>query len=130
MAGLVRELAEGSTDLVRHEVRLVRLELGALASTAARASADVAVGSVLLMLGGLAVLVGIVFLIGQQWIVGQYWLAALIVFGLAAVVALVAGLRGKRLLSAASAEPSQTLETLKEDAAWLTRQMQSDATSK
>lgn len=130
VAALVRELADDGSELVRQEARLVRLEVTGLAGTAARGSAAVATGGVLLLLGGLAVLVGIVFLIGQQWIVGQYWLAALIVFALAAGMAAAAGMRGKRLLSPANLEPWQTLGTLKENAAWLTRQMQSGATSK
>jgi peptidoglycan/LPS O-acetylase OafA/YrhL len=130
LAALVRDLAGGSTDLVRHEVRLVRVELGGALNAAARGSAGVAAGSVLLILGGLAVLAGIVFLIGEQWVVGQYWLAALIVFGLSGIVAASAAARGGRLLSAARLRPSQTLETLKEDAEWLTRRMQSDGTSK
>jgi peptidoglycan/LPS O-acetylase OafA/YrhL len=130
LATLMRELAGGSTDLVRHEVRLVRLELGGVLDAAARGSVGIALGSVLLILGGLAILVAIVFLIGEQWIVGQYWLAALIVFGLAGTVAAIAAVRGRRLLSVTRLRPSQTLETLKEDAEWLTRRMQSDGTSK
>jgi uncharacterized membrane protein YqjE len=130
LAALMRELAGGSTDLVRHEFRLVRLELGGVLNAAARGSAGVAVGSVLLILGALAALVGIVFLIGEQWVVGQYWLAALIVFGLSGGVAAVAAVRGRRLLSATRLRPSETLETLREDAEWLTRQMQSDGTSR
>ena len=130
LAALMRELAGGSTDLVRHEVRLIRLELGGLLNAAARGSAGVAIGGVLLILGGLAALVGIVFLIGEQWVVGQYWLAALIVFGLSGALAVIAAVRGRRLLLATRLRPSQTLETLREDAEWLTRRMQSDGTSK
>jgi peptidoglycan/LPS O-acetylase OafA/YrhL len=130
LTALMRELAGGSTDLVRHEVRLVRLELGSLLNAAARGSAGVAVGSVLLILGAFAALVGIVFLIGEQWVIGQYWLAALIVFGLSGAVAAIAAVRGRRLLSARRRRPSETLETLREDAEWLTRQMQSDGTSR
>lgn len=127
---LLRDLTEGTAELVRHEFRLVQLELGSLLGIAARGSVAVAAGSVLLLLGGLAILVGLVFLIGEPWIVGQYWLSALIVFVLSGTVAAVAASRGARLLSAARLRPSQTLETLREDGRWLTRQMQSDATSK
>ena len=130
LAALLRELTEGTAELVRHEARLIQLELGDLFAMAARGSFRVAAGSVLVLLGGLAILVGLVFLIGEPWIVGQYWLAALIVFVLSGIVAAVAASRGARLLSVARLRPSQTLETLREDAEWLTRQMQSDATSK
>lgn len=127
---LLRELAEGTAELVRQEAHLIQLELGNLVGIAARGSFGVAAGSVLLLLGGLAILVGLVFLIGEPWIVGRYWLAALIVFALSGIVAAVAASRGARLLSAGRLRPSQTLETLREDAEWLTRQMQSDATLK
>lgn len=130
LAALMRELAGGSTDLVRNEFRLARLELGGVLNAAARGSAGVAVGSVLLILGALAGLVGIVFLIGEQWVVGQYWLAALIVFGLSGGVAAIAAIRGRRLIAAARMRPSETLQTLREDAEWLTQQMQSDGTSR
>jgi hypothetical protein len=127
---LLGELVEGTAELVRHEVRLIQVELGNLAVLAARGSFRVAAGSVLLLLGGLAILVGLVFLIGEPWIVGRYWLAALIVSVLSGIVAAIAASRGARLFSVARLRPAQTLETLKEDAEWLTRQMQSDATSK
>jgi len=127
---LLRELAEGTAELVRHEARLIQIELGSLAVLAARGSFRVAAGSVLLLLGGLAILVGLVFLIGEPWIVGRTWLAAVIVAVLSGIVAAVAASRGARLFSVARLRPAQTLETLKEDAEWLTRQMQSDGTSK
>jgi hypothetical protein len=127
---LMRELAEGSAALVRQEARLLGLELGSLVTVVARGSVSVAVGAVLLVLGALAMLVGIVFLIGERWIVGTYWLAALIVAALTGVVAAVAASRGMRLLSASQLRPSETLETLEEDAEWLTRQMRSDVTSR
>jgi hypothetical protein len=130
VGALVRELAEGSADLVRQEVRLVRLELGSLLASVARGSIAVAGGSVLLLLGSLAVVVGIVALIGEQWIVGRYWAAALIVFALASALAAFMGARGARLLSPAQFLPEQTVATLKEDTEWLKRQMKSGATSR
>ena len=51
LGALLRDLAEGSAGLVRGEVRLARLELGAAASAAGRGTAFVAVGGVLLLIG-------------------------------------------------------------------------------
>ncbi|GEM_PF-667327 len=130
LTALVRELADGSADLVRQEVRLIRLEIGSLLASVARGSVGVATGSVFLLLGGLAFLAGIIFLIGEQWIVGRVWLAALIVFVVASAVALIVGSRGARLLSPSQLVPSQTAASLKEDKEWLKRQLTSDATSR
>ncbi len=130
MTALVRELAEGSAELVRQEVRLVRLELGSLLVTIARGTLTVAVGSVLALLGALAVLAGVIFLAGEQWIIGQYWLAALIVFVIAGVAAWLFAGRGMRRLSPDTLVPRETVATLKEDSEWLKRRLTSDATSR
>jgi hypothetical protein len=130
MTLLVRDLAEGSAELVRQEVRLVRLELGSLLATIARGAITVAAGSVLALLGTLAVLAGIVFLVGEQWIVGQYWLGALIVFLIAGAAAWLFAARGMRLLSPERLVPRETVATLKEDSEWLKRRLTSDATSR
>jgi putative superfamily III holin-X len=120
---LVRDLAEGSAELVRQEVRLVRLELSSLLAAIARGAITVAAGSVLVLLGTLAVLAGIVFLIGEQWIVGPYWLGALVVFVIAGAAAWVFAARGRRLLSPDQLVPRETVATLKEDSEWLKRRL-------
>src|SRR3982750_4378802 len=88
LGALLRDLAEGSAELVRGEVRLARLELGSAASAAGRGTAFVAVGGVLLLLGTLATFTGLVLLIGDQWLPRDlYWLRALLVALLAGGVA-------------------------------------------
>ena len=57
---LLRDLAEGSAELVRGEVRLARIELGGAAGAAAKGTAYTAVGGVLLLLGTLAVFTGLI----------------------------------------------------------------------
>src|SRR6478735_9612053 len=82
---LLRDLAEGSADLVRGEVRLARMEVGAVAGAAGKGTAYVATGGVLIVLGGLSAFTGLVLLIGDQWLPRDlYWLGALF-------VALIAG---------------------------------------
>src|SRR4051812_16967752 len=77
---LLRDLAHGSTEIMRGEIKLARLELGAIASGVALGTAQVALGAVLLLLGGLALLAGLILLVGDQWVSSdRYWLAALIV---------------------------------------------------
>jgi tetrahydromethanopterin S-methyltransferase subunit F len=99
LSALVGDLAGESADLVRHETRLARLELGALMASAAGAAIGVAIGGVLMLLGALSVLTGAIILIGHQWLVGRYWLAGGIAFVAAGVVGGVATIRGMQLLS-------------------------------
>ena len=126
---LLRELAEGSSSLVRQEARLARLELGESLRGASRGVAFVVFGSVMLLLGGLTMLTGLILLGGDQWLRDRYWLAALIVFAVAAIVALVLAARAKTLLSPRQLAPDQTVATLEENKEWLKRQLRSAGTS-
>jgi hypothetical protein len=119
---LLKELAEGSGELVRHEVRLARLEATDLVRGIGIGTASVAVGGVLALLGTLALLAGLIMLIGDQWLKDRYWLAALIVTLIAGGVAAFYAWRGKQRLSPARLVPNQTVATLKEDVEWLKRQ--------
>ena len=106
---LLRDLAEGSAELVRGEVRLARLELGAVASAAGRGTAFVAVGGVLVLLGTLATFTGIVLLIGDQWLPRDlYWLAALLFALITGGVAAWFAQRGRTLLSPTRCRPARS----------------------
>ena len=126
---LLRELAEGSSSLVRQEALLARLELGESLRGLTRGVALVVLGSVMLLLGALAVLTGLVLLGGDQWLRDRYWLAALVVFALAGILAAVFAFRGKAVLSPRQLAPDQTIATLEENTEWLKRQLKSGATS-
>ena len=127
---LLRDLANGSANLLRCEAALARLELTEVATTVARGTGLAALGGVLLLLGGLSLASGLVLLAGDQWLPrDRYWLAALLVLVIAGAVAAILARRGMRRLSPASLAPDQTVETLKEDREWLKRQLKSGATS-
>ena len=123
LATLLRDLAEGSAELVRDEVRLARLEFGGLLAGVGRGTIAVAAGGVFALLGALAFLAGLILLVGDQWLRDRYWLAALIVTAIAGGVALVFAKRGLALLSPNALLPDQTLATLQEDKEWLKRQL-------
>ncbi len=127
---LLRDLAEGSADLVRGEVRLARIEIGAVAGAAGRGTAYVATGGVLIVLGILATFTGLVLLIGDQWLPRDlYWVGALMFALIAGGVAGWLFMRGRRALSPSALAPHDTMETLKEDGEWLKRQLTSGRTS-
>jgi uncharacterized membrane protein YqjE len=127
---LVRELADGSAEMIRGEVRLARLEVGDIARGIATGTGFIANGGVLALLGGLSLLAGLILLIGDQWLPRDlYWVASLIVLVVSGAIAFVFFRKGMSMLSPASLAPDQTVETLKEDKEWLKRRMTSGATS-
>ncbi len=130
LGALLRDLAEGSAELVRGEVRLARIEVGAIGSAAGRGTAFVAVGGVLLLLGTLATFTGIVLLIGDQWLPRDlYWVAALLFAFITGGVAAWLANRGRILLSPAALAPRETVASLKEDREWLKHPLKSGVTS-
>lgn len=122
LGALLKDLAEGSGELVRQEARLARLEAVELVRGIGTGTASVALGGVLALLGALCLLAGLIMLAGDQWLQDNYWLAALIVTLLAGGVAAIFAWRGMQRLSPKQLAPNQTVETLKEDVEWLKRQ--------
>ena len=130
MGALLRDLAEGSTSLLRHEVRLARLEFGSLFRSIGTGTAYTAIGGVLAIFGSFTLFTGIILLAGDQWLRDHYWLAAVIVTAVTGAVAYWLAKRGMSLLSPRKLAPDQTVATLKEDKEWLKRQLTSGATSR
>ena len=129
LGALLKDLAEGSGELIRHEVRLARLEAVEILGKAGAGVAAVAAGGVLALLGALALLAGLIMLAGDQWLRDRYWLAALVVLVIAAGAGAFLAKRGLALLSPKQLVPDQTVATLQEDKEWLKRQLTSGATS-
>jgi uncharacterized membrane protein YqjE len=129
LGALLRELAEGSSSLIRQELRLARLELTEMLGVMATGATLIVGGSVFALLGGLSLLIGLILLGADQWLRDRYWLAALIVLAIAGALALFFMSRGMALLSPKQLAPEQTVATLKEDTAWLKQQLTSGATS-
>ena len=129
LGALLRDLAEGSSSLIRQEMRLARLELTEMLGAMATGGALIVGGSVFALLGGLSLLIGIILLGADQWLRDRYWLAALIVLVVAGALALFFMSRGMALLSPKQLAPEETVATLKEDTAWLKQRLTSGATS-
>ena len=129
LGALLRELAEGSSSLIRQELRLARLELTEMLGVMATGAALIVSGSVFVLLGGLSLLTGLILGGADQWLRDRYWLAALIVLAISGALALFFMSRGMALLSPKQLAPEQTVATLKEDTAWLKQRLTSGATS-
>jgi hypothetical protein len=122
LGSLLKDFAEGSADLIKHEFRLAKTEAGELGRHLGMGSAAVAAGGVLGLVGALTFVTGLIMLAGDQWLRDRYWLAALIVAALALGAAAFFAKRGLAVLSPAHLAPVQTVATLKEDKEWLKQQ--------
>jgi hypothetical protein len=127
---LLKTLAEDGATLVRQEIRLARLEIGTAVRAVGVGTVLVTVGAMLALLGALAAITSVVLLAGDQWLRDRYWLAALVVAVVAGAAAAFAVARGKDKLEPAQLRPDETTESLKENTAWLKRQLTSAGTSR
>lgn len=112
---LFGELSREMTDLVRSEVELAKTEMGRKASSVGKDFGFLAAGIAVAYAGFLALVATIIIALAYAM---PWWLAALIV---GVVVAAVGGFlfyQGLQNLKHTSLAPTQTLETLKEDAEW------------
>jgi uncharacterized membrane protein YqjE len=114
---LTKELLRNASELVRREIELARAELAEKAGRLAVGAGLIAVGAllVLAMLGAL-VATAILALATSM----DAWLAALIVTVVLATIGSIVLLLGTRSLRRGSPPmPGETVESVKEDIAWL-----------
>jgi hypothetical protein len=120
LGDLFTELASDTGTLVRQEVALAQTEIIHKATKAGKNVGFLAVGGAVAYAGALAVVAGIVILLANFM---PAWASALL------VGAVIAG-AGYFMISSAMAElrktdpmPRNTIETLKEDAKWLKKEV-------
>ena len=120
LGDLLAELSRETGQLVRKEMELATTELTARARKAGAQVGVAAAGGALAHAGLLVLLAALVIGLAEMGLAP--WLAALIVgvgtiaIGYVLVNRGLAGLRGTNIM------PTQTIESLKEDARWTTRQ--------
>jgi len=126
VAAMLSEVAADVTRLARQEVDLARTEIRAEASKAVRGARALAMGAAALQLFALLVSAGGVLALSPMLAARVPELAewsAAITTGVIAVFWLLLGLAlwgsGRRRLRRLSPLPRQTIESLKEDIAWL-----------
>jgi len=113
---LFAELSQDTATLIRKEVELARVELTTRASRMGRHAAYIAVGGAVAYAGLLAIVAALVIILQ---VLGLTWWAAAAIVGI--VVALIGYMfvqRGISALQRDSLTPTETIKTLKEDAAW------------
>jgi len=112
---LFGELSREMTDLVRGEVDLAKTEMSRKASSLGKDFGFLAAGIAVAYAGFLALIATVIIALAHAM---PWWLAALIV---GVVVAAIGGYlvyQGLQNLKSMSLAPTETIETLKEDAEW------------
>jgi len=117
---LLSELSRETGVLVRKEVELATTEMTAKAKEAMADAGLTAAGGALAHAGLLVLLAA--FVIGLAQLGVEPWLSALIVALVTIGVGYMLVNRGLSRLRRISAAPRETIQTLKETAAWTTRQ--------
>jgi len=113
---LFGELSRDTAELVRKEVQLARTEMTAKASRMGRHVAYIAIGGFIVYAGVLALVAALVIIlqaVGLTW-----WASALIVGIVVALAGYLVVQRGVSGLQRTNLTPTETIETLKENAAW------------
>lgn len=120
LGDLLAELSRETSTLVRKEVELATTEMSAKLKDAAANAGIAAAGGALMHAGLLVVLAALVIGLAQLGVTP--WLSALIVGVLTAAVGYVLVTRGLTNMRRTPMAPTQTMETLKENARWTTGQ--------
>ena len=120
LGDLLAELSRETGQLVRKEIELATTEMTAKARKAGAQVGVAAAGGALIHAGVLVLLAMLVIALSDIGLAP--WLAALIVGLLTIGIGYLLVNRGLSGLRSTSIVPQQTIETLKEDARWTTRQ--------
>lgn len=117
---LFSELAGETTTLIRQEITLAQTELTQKAVNTGKNVGFLVIGSAIAYAALLAVLAAIIIGLGS---VIPMWLSALIVGIVVGIIAAIMVFSSLNKLKNTDLAPQQTIETLKEDAQWLKKQV-------
>jgi len=120
LTGLLTELAQETTTLVRKEVELAKAEVSEKVSQATTGAISLAAGGMVAFAGLLFLLLAATYYLATLM---EPWLAALIVGGVVTVIGIILVSMGKSKLSARNLQPNRTIATLQDDKNWAKAQM-------
>ena len=125
IGSLVRGILEDLRTLTREQIELCRVELREQASRARAVAVSYSIMAAAIGIGVIFLLIAAAAAIADQfnW---PTWAGFLTVALVLCVVGLVSFAIGRRQLRKVHAIPRQTVNTLKENAAWLARRISSD----
>lgn len=117
---LLSQLASESSLLIRQEISLARTEMTQKAVTVGKNVGFLAVGGAIGYVGLMAIVAAVIIGLANYI---PLWLSALLVGIVIAIVAAILVSSAIKSLKNTDLAPQQTVETLKEDAQWLKKQI-------
>jgi len=120
LTGLLTELAQETTTLVRKEVELAKAEVSEKVSQATTGAVSLAAGGLVAFAGLIFLLLAVTYYLATMM---EPWLAALIVGGVVTLVGVILVVIGKSRLNACNLQPTRTLATLQDDKRWAKEQL-------
>lgn len=114
---LFKRLTAETSELIRHEMSLAKVEMREAGATLARDATKIGVAVGLALAGVLAL--GAFAVVGLGDLFNNYWLAALIVGVLFLAIGGVLAKNAINDVKRRGVKPQQTVETLREDASWV-----------
>jgi Putative Actinobacterial Holin-X, holin superfamily III len=120
VAALLSDLAGETSTLVRQEIALFKAELSEKLTRLGVGAAAVAAGGLIAFSGWLALLAAAI--LGLSHVLAP-WLSALIIAVLVLAIGVGLALFGKSRLNADALVPRRTLNSLREDEAWIRDQL-------
>lgn len=118
VTGIIQDLQE----IVRGEVQLAKTELKEDASTLGKALGMIGAAVFLGLVGFIFLMLGVTYLLNKSL---EMWLAAGIVGVVLLIIGAIVGMVGKNQMQQAKLVPDQTIESVKEDKEWASRQINS-----
>ena len=120
LGDLFSDLATQTRELVRDEVALAKLELLQKGKILGKDAAFVAIGAAIAGAGGLVLVAALVLILG---LVMPYWAAAVLVGGGAVLIGSIVAIAAVAALKRVDPAPRQTIQTMKENKAWLSAEL-------
>ena len=118
----VTGIVEDLQNIVRGEVQLAKTEVQEDVSKLGKAAGMIGAAAFLGLVGFIFLMLGVTYLLNKSV---EMWIAAGIVGLVLAIIAAILGMRGKSQMQAANLKPDKTIESLKEDKEWASRQINS-----
>ena len=122
LGGLVSGIVEDLQHIVRGEVQLAKTELKEEAGQMGKGAGMAAAGALVGLVGFVFLMLGVTYVL-NMWM--RMWIAAGLVGLVLLIIAAILVMSGKGAIQDASLKPEETIDSLKEDQEWASRQMKS-----
>lgn len=122
LGSIVSGIVEDLQHIVRGEVQLAKTELKEEAGQMGKGAGMAGAGAFIGLVGFIFLMLGVTYLL-NTWM--RMWIAAGIVGLVLIIIAAILASSGKSKIQEANLKPEQTIDSLKEDQEWASRQMKS-----